>query len=315
MIKRRFAEALFFMFVLSPFSLSASANNTLIEGDGFSLSEEELNNRLTVLPVMERLRVGANEDILRQFINQQYRIEALYAGALKSGIADSEDVQEKIQIMIKQITIKAYLNKLQDSVEIPDLTALAELRYAAEREKYSVGDELEARHLLLKTGNTENNEKLKERIQGYKNRIEQGEDFAELAKLYSEDAGSAKAGGELKRFGRGQMVPEFEAAVFELSEPGALSDIVQTKYGYHLIQLIAKYPGRQKSFDEVKPSIIAQLQREYLQEEMDRLRAEIVDPAKAKIHKEALQLYVEKTTKETQAEAAQAAESYGRSGK
>lgn len=63
--------------------------------------------------------------------------------------------------------------------------------------------------------------------------------FAELAKQYSED-GSAANGGDLDWFGRGVMVPEFEEAVFALTEPNQVSDIVQSQFGYHLIQLIER---------------------------------------------------------------------------
>lgn len=63
--------------------------------------------------------------------------------------------------------------------------------------------------------------------------------FAELAKQYSED-GSAANGGDLDWFGRGVMVPEFEEAVFALTEPNQVSDIVQTQFGYHLIQLVER---------------------------------------------------------------------------
>lgn len=70
-------------------------------------------------------------------------------------------------------------------------------------------------------------------------RIVAGEDFATLAKQYSEDPGSAKEGGNLGFFGRRELVPEYEAAALRL-EPGGLSPIVKSQFGYHLIQLIEK---------------------------------------------------------------------------
>ena len=70
-------------------------------------------------------------------------------------------------------------------------------------------------------------------------RILKGEKFSMLAKLYSQDPGSAAKGGELGFFGRGQMVSEFEAAAFAL-KPGEVSPIVETQYGFHIIQLIER---------------------------------------------------------------------------
>lgn len=65
-------------------------------------------------------------------------------------------------------------------------------------------------------------------------RINNGEDFSELARQYSQDPGSASLGGDLGWFGRGAMVQEFEDAAFSL-EPGGVSDIVETQFGYHII--------------------------------------------------------------------------------
>jgi peptidyl-prolyl cis-trans isomerase SurA len=70
-------------------------------------------------------------------------------------------------------------------------------------------------------------------------RILKGEKFSMLAKLYSQDPGSASKGGELGFFGRGDMVKEFEAAAFAL-KPGEVSPIVETQYGFHILQLIER---------------------------------------------------------------------------
>ena len=73
----------------------------------------------------------------------------------------------------------------------------------------------------------------------FKKRVLSGEDFGILATLYSQDPGSAKKNGELGFMSRGMLVPEFEAAAFRLQE-GELSDVIQTKFGFHLIQMIER---------------------------------------------------------------------------
>lgn len=81
--------------------------------------------------------------------------------------------------------------------------------------------------------------RLKDKLRGFKERITNGENFASLAVLYSEDPGSAPKGGELGFVGRGDLVPEFSAVAFNL-ELGEVSKVVKTDYGYHIIQLIEK---------------------------------------------------------------------------
>jgi parvulin-like peptidyl-prolyl isomerase len=84
-------------------------------------------------------------------------------------------------------------------------------------------------------------------------RAKDGEDFAKLAKEYSEDIGSKDRGGEYI-FPRGRMVPEFEAAAFALM-PGQISDVVTTAYGYHIIKLQEKIAPKKLTLAEVAPRI------------------------------------------------------------
>ena len=82
-------------------------------------------------------------------------------------------------------------------------------------------------------------ERIEKKLLDFKKRVDGGEDFKFLATLYSEDEGSAKNGGELGFMGRGVLVPEFEAVAYRLQE-GAISDVVKTKFGFHVIQMIAR---------------------------------------------------------------------------
>lgn len=87
--------------------------------------------------------------------------------------------------------------------------------------------------------NREEIERVKNKLQEIRYRVLNGENFATLAILYSEDPGSSKQGGELGLFGRGQMFPEFEAAAFSLDK-GEVSEIVKTDAGYHILQSIER---------------------------------------------------------------------------
>ena len=87
----------------------------------------------------------------------------------------------------------------------------------------------------------EETERVKQRLREFTERVQAGTaDFSMLARLYSEDTESAKRGGELGFVGRGQLVSEFAEVAFNLNDPKRVSRIVQTEYGYHIIQLIEK---------------------------------------------------------------------------
>ncbi len=117
------------------------------------------------------------------------------------------------------------------------------------------------RHILLLT--REKSEAEKKEIYGKMEQIlvraKKGEDFAELAKTYSEDSGSKDKGGLYENFGRGQMVPPFEEASFSIPV-GEISDIVETTYGYHIIKVIER-KKEPRPLEEVRTEIVAQIRR------------------------------------------------------
>jgi peptidyl-prolyl cis-trans isomerase SurA len=109
----------------------------------------------------------------------------------------------------------------------------------------------------------EEKQKVKKQLEEYRERILKGEaDFAVYAALYSMDPGSAKKGGDLGFFERGQMVPEFEMAAFNL-KLNDISPVIETKFGFHILQLIARR-GEQINVRHIL------LRPQYSEEEIDR---------------------------------------------
>lgn len=111
-----------------------------------------------------------------------------------------------------------------------------------------IPSEVEIGHIVKKGEVTrEQKEKLRQQLLELKERAAKGEDFANLAQIYSEDLGTAKNGGDLGFAKRGAMVPEFEGAALAL-KPGEMSDIIESQFGFHLIKLIetrgAEYHSR-----------------------------------------------------------------------
>lgn len=88
-------------------------------------------------------------------------------------------------------------------------------------------------------GTDEAKKRAKDDIEGYRRRVVKGESFGNLAALYSDDTGSAKNGGIYKSVVKGKMVTEFENVAFSLN-PGDISEVFETQFGFHFIQLIAR---------------------------------------------------------------------------
>lgn len=174
---------------------------------------------------------------IRYYISQfgsQEKLEAFYGKSvlqIKDEFRDiikeqmlAEEAQQKIigKVSVTPSEVKAFFNRIPED-SIPLIPAEFEIRQIVKKPPVSV-DEIEA---------------LKSRLRSYRNRILAGERFATFAALYSEDPGSATRGGELGFYNRGELYPEFEAVAYNL-EKGQVSDIVKTKAGYHIIQLIER---------------------------------------------------------------------------
>lgn len=133
-------------------------------------------------------------------------------------------------------------------------------------------DEVKARHILV-----DDEDEAKKLLEQLKN----GADFAELAKQHSKDPGSKDEGGDLGYFNRGAMVAEFDEAVFNM-EVGEISDIVKTRYGYHIIKLEEKTIGPVIKFAEIEEELKEQLLLNKKYEEFDKQVSEWRKAAKVK---------------------------------
>ena len=129
-------------------------------------------------------------------------------------------------------------------------------------------EEVKASHILIKlTADDDEEKKLaaRQKIETIQEKLAAGEDFADLAKSYSEGPSSVN-GGDLGYFDRKKMVKPFSDAAFSL-EPGQISDIVETRFGYHLIKVIDKKPKTSYEFEKIKQQLIKMLQGRKIQTE------------------------------------------------
>jgi peptidyl-prolyl cis-trans isomerase D len=144
---------------------------------------------------------------------------------------------------------------IRAKITVPD--ADIERAYNDDIEQYSTPEQVRASHILLKTEGKDD-AVVKAKAEELLKQARSGADFADLATKNSEDEGSAKNGGDLDYFGKGRMVPEFDQVVFAM-EPGQVSDLVKTEFGYHIIKLVDKKPGVTRTLAEVRQQIVDQL--------------------------------------------------------
>jgi peptidyl-prolyl cis-trans isomerase D len=152
--------------------------------------------------------------------------------------------------------------------------------YNQNLQQYQSPEQVRASHILLKTEGKDE-ATVRKAAEDLLAQVKGGADFAQLATKHSEDEGSAKNGGDLDYFGRGRMVPEFEQAAFSM-QPGQVSDLVKTQYGFHIIKVVDKKPGSTRTLDEVRAQITDQLRVQKAQQlvsEQARLLDDKIDDA------------------------------------
>jgi peptidyl-prolyl cis-trans isomerase D len=156
-----------------------------------------------------------------------------------------------------------------------------ERAYNSGIDQYTTPEQVRASHILLKTEGKDD-AAVKAKAEEVLKQAKGGADFAELAKKYSEDDSNAKNGGDLDYFGRGRMVPEFDQAVFAM-QPGQISDLVKTQYGYHIIKLTDRKASTTKPLSDVRQQINDQMAFERAQAQAadlaQKLESQIKKPA------------------------------------
>jgi peptidyl-prolyl cis-trans isomerase D len=154
--------------------------------------------------------------------------------------------------------------------------------YNSNVQQFQTPEQVRASHILLKTEGKDEAAVRKQAEDILKQAKAPGADFAALAKKYSEDDGSKANGGDLDYFTKGRMVPEFEQAAFAM-QPGQISDLVKSQFGFHIIKVVDKKPAATRTLDEARSQIQETLAAQRVDQQIaDRTRdldARVTKPA------------------------------------
>ncbi len=143
--------------------------------------------------------------------------------------------------------------------------------YAKNPDQFKQGESVRASHILIsvpKGADAATKAQARDKAEQVVKEVKGGGDFAALAKQHSADPGSAAKGGDLGFFQQGQMVGPFNDAAFSLA-PGAISDLVETDFGFHIIKVAEKKEGRTIPLEEVRPQVEQYLERLNRQEQTE----------------------------------------------
>ena len=197
----------------------------------------------------DKFREGVNatdQELSAHFEQQKNDYKQPEKRKIKYALVDIQSIRQRIQVTPDDVQRK----------------------YAENQQQYSTPEQVRASHILLKTEGKDD-AAVKKRAEELLAKAKGGADFAKLAAENTEEDAGKTRGGDLDFFGRGQMVPEFENVAFAL-QPGQISDVVKTQFGYHIIKLTDKRAASTKPLEEVRPQIEEQIKWERAQTEAER---------------------------------------------
>lgn len=212
----------------------------------------QLAEKKLLLVAAKKAKVKASSSEVERILNGQYE----RSGGKEAFIAFLNDNGVNYQFVVNDVKnsviINAYLTGIVDD-------SITDEQIEEAYQSFTKDTTVSVRHILLLTQEKTVAEKkeIRKRMEDILTRARAGEDFAELAGTFSEDPGSKENGGLYENFSRGAMVKPFEDAAFNVPV-GEISDVVETRYGYHILKVIERNTG-EKSLEEVRPELMEKL--------------------------------------------------------
>lgn len=293
MITRPFAATALLATLLTATNVSAEnagppVDDTpiLASGQGVTITRQDLVHELQLLSEDRREEVLADPELANSLIEGMYFRARMALLAEEYGYTDEPIVQAQLQRLRERYFRQLIPQRYVAGMEIPDLTDAVEQYYEENADQFMQTEQVHAAHILLRAPSDERKERRRAEAEGLLQQLEDGADFAKLAEKHGED-GTSEIGGDLGFFSRERMVDEFSDAVFALQEPGDVA-LVETRFGFHLVELRDRRGGVPRPLDEVRESIRQHLLSEYIEAELASYLASVASPRNAEIDTDAV---------------------------
>jgi parvulin-like peptidyl-prolyl isomerase len=248
--------------------MNVAAAETIVSDGDVTLSKGEVAYALAAAPPQVRNSTKTNEASRYEFFVNLLVSKKIMARL--EAVDVNEDPDTYYQFYFQQMEMARQLDKqlFQDQLALPDFEALAAERYKVSKNEIALVPELrEASHILLlcTEGCAEETETVAT-LEALKERILNGESFANIATEFSQDPGSKTRGGRLSQAvaSNAENVDQsVRDALFDIDQVGDISEVVQSRFGYHLLKLESVTLQRERSFEEVRLALVAEIEKRF----------------------------------------------------
>lgn len=272
-------------------AVEPSNEHILLSAGGIIVTEPDFRQELLLLPPDEQAQTLAEPDKLKALLHRIYLGKRLVMEAEKRGLDKIPLIQARVAAVQRQTLTEALREYSLEQIESksPDFTALAREHYAVLRDEFQLPERFKVAHILKKVQCECERDTQRQQIDQLLARLKAGEDFATLAKAESQDTGSAAKGGDLGDWLKpDELVAPFAEVMMTLN-PGQLSGVVETEFGFHIIKLLDRQPARLQPFEEVQASLEQRLRQTYTQDQLRKQAAGYLPGPDAKYDDAALE--------------------------
>lgn len=241
-----------------------STDEVLVASPKGDITRSDFEAEISRIPESDRVEFLLDQKRIDKTLDSMLINRWLATEARELGLDRDPVLKRRLELDAEKQLARARVEKLEKEAALPEAEKRVREFYLANKDKYVLPLTLRAFHILVDYKNRSKEEALA-RAKDLRQQVLSGDkSFEELALANSDDPSAKHNKGDLGYFSEGRMVKPFWEAASALRTPGETSDVVETQFGFHIIRLVDRKERRERSFEEMKPSIQAELLADYV---------------------------------------------------
>jgi peptidyl-prolyl cis-trans isomerase C len=258
----------------------------LVTGTSVQVTKGDFDIELRNVPDSARVEFLTSAERINRMLERIFLNKAAAAKAAAEGFDKDPAVMAELDYARQNKLAALYLKKLVDAIPVPNLEVRAREQFLVNADKLATPEMVRASHILIALEKHTRDE-AKKLAEDIRQKALAGENFEKLAETYSEDPSVKTNKGDVGLFPAEKMVPEFSQAAFALKNPGDISPIVQSHFGYHIIRFTSRTPRKPAVYEDHRRELLEQEQQQYREAQANKLVKALMEDQKPRLDEKA----------------------------
>ncbi|HEX6833629.1 MAG TPA: peptidylprolyl isomerase [Rudaea sp.] len=249
------------------------ADRVIVSRGGVDLTLGDVDAYMQTVPEKDRANLLSDGKRAESLVLNLLRNKQLAQQARDLHLDRREAVRYQLAQAQTDVLARARIDEFTATLKLPDFNQLAKETYMSHPKQYTTPARVDVQHVLIGLDKHSDTEARAIAEDVHKQAVANPGEFSDLVTKYSDDPSKDRNQGNIENAASDRVVPEFAQAAKALRTKGEISPIVKTKYGYHILKLVALQPGKQQTFAEVQPQLVESLRAQYI----DKQRVQLLD--------------------------------------